>query len=145
MSLTNMVIMPKTDYQDTCNAIRNITGGTGVIKSGDISTKLNTLNTELNTIASEQDTIIANIINAVNAKINVLPIKFTLAKTDGTALSTLKAKRGMTFAEWIGSEYCTAAAWISGTTVYVGSYKSSDFTSNTVITDGTTYHMVLNS
>lgn len=36
MSLTNMVIMPREDYQDACDAVREKTGGTEVIKSGEL-------------------------------------------------------------------------------------------------------------
>ena len=37
MSLTEMVIMPGVDYQNTCDAIREKTGGTETIKSGQMA------------------------------------------------------------------------------------------------------------
>lgn len=36
MSLTDMVIMPGADYLDACNAVREKTGGTAAIKSGEL-------------------------------------------------------------------------------------------------------------
>ena len=43
MALTDQVIMPGSDYQAICDATRNLTGKTGVLKSGDISTELGTI------------------------------------------------------------------------------------------------------
>lgn len=43
MALTDQVIMPGSDYQAICNATRKLTGKTGVLKSGDISTELGTI------------------------------------------------------------------------------------------------------
>lgn len=40
MALTNMVIMPGSDYQDICDAIREKTGSTDVIKSGDMADQI---------------------------------------------------------------------------------------------------------
>ena len=40
MALTDQVIMPGSDYQAICDATRNLTGKTGVLKSGEISTEL---------------------------------------------------------------------------------------------------------
>lgn len=37
MSLTDMVVMPGADYKAICDAIRAMTGGTALIKSGDIA------------------------------------------------------------------------------------------------------------
>ena len=37
MSLTDMVIMPGVDYQAVCDAVREKTGGTEIIKSGDMA------------------------------------------------------------------------------------------------------------
>lgn len=72
-------------------------------------------------------------------------VEFTLLKNDGTVLATCRAENGMTFDEWVVSDYRQSPCWVDGTTVYVGSYKSSDFTSATVITNGATYHMTLNN
>ena len=36
MALTEQVIMPGADYQDACDAIREKTGGTDLIKSGEM-------------------------------------------------------------------------------------------------------------
>lgn len=43
MALTDQVIMPGSDYQAICDATRALTGKTGVLKSGDISTELGTV------------------------------------------------------------------------------------------------------
>lgn len=43
MALTDQVIMPGSDYQAICDATRALTGKTGVLKSGDISTELGTI------------------------------------------------------------------------------------------------------
>jgi hypothetical protein len=43
MALTDQVIMPGSDYQAICDATRSLTGKTGVLKSGDISTELGTI------------------------------------------------------------------------------------------------------
>jgi hypothetical protein len=43
MALTDQVIMPGSDYQAICDATRSLTGKTGNLKSGDISTELGTI------------------------------------------------------------------------------------------------------
>lgn len=43
MALTDQVIMPGSDYQAICNATRNLTGKTATLKSGEISTELNSV------------------------------------------------------------------------------------------------------
>ena len=43
MALTDQVIMPGSDYQAICDATRSLTGKTGTLKSGDISTELGTI------------------------------------------------------------------------------------------------------
>ena len=43
MALTDQVIMPGSDYQAICNATRNLTGKTETLKSGEISTELNSV------------------------------------------------------------------------------------------------------
>lgn len=43
MALTDQVIMPGSDYQAICNATRNLTGKTETLKSGEISTELETV------------------------------------------------------------------------------------------------------
>lgn len=40
MSLTEFVIMPGTDYQDACDAIREKTGGTDPVKSGEMGAQI---------------------------------------------------------------------------------------------------------
>ena len=40
MALTDMVIMPGADYQDACDAVREKTGGTEAIKSGDLGAQI---------------------------------------------------------------------------------------------------------
>lgn len=40
MALTNQVLMPGADYQAICNKVRELTGGTAPLKSGDIVTAL---------------------------------------------------------------------------------------------------------
>lgn len=44
MALTDYVIMPGTDYQAICDAIRAKTGKTDVIKSGDAATEIESIN-----------------------------------------------------------------------------------------------------
>ena len=43
MALTDQVIMPGSDYQAICNATRNLTSKTATLKSGEISTELETV------------------------------------------------------------------------------------------------------
>ena len=43
MALTDQVIMPGSDYQAICNATRKLTGETATLKSGEISTELETV------------------------------------------------------------------------------------------------------
>lgn len=43
MALTDQVIMPGSDYQAICDATRNLTGKTETLKSGEISTELNSV------------------------------------------------------------------------------------------------------
>lgn len=43
MSLTDMVIMPGADYLDACNAVREKTGGTAAIKSGELGGKIRSI------------------------------------------------------------------------------------------------------
>lgn len=45
MSLTDMVIMPGADYQDACEAIREKTGGTGYIRSGEMAAQIRGIST----------------------------------------------------------------------------------------------------
>lgn len=40
MALTDEVLMPGADYQAICNAVRGLTGGTSLLKSGDIAAAL---------------------------------------------------------------------------------------------------------
>ena len=43
MALTDQVLMPGSDYQAICDATRNLTGKTATLKSGEISTELETV------------------------------------------------------------------------------------------------------
>ena len=43
MALTDQVLMPGSDYQAICDATRNLTGKTATLKSGEISTELNSV------------------------------------------------------------------------------------------------------
>ena len=43
MALTDQVLMPGSDYQAICDATRNLTGKTETLKSGEISTELETV------------------------------------------------------------------------------------------------------
>lgn len=43
MALTDQVLMPGSDYQSICDATRNLTGKTETLKSGEISTELNSV------------------------------------------------------------------------------------------------------
>lgn len=43
MALTDQVIMPGSDYQAICDKVRNLTGKTGTLKSGDIPKELGTI------------------------------------------------------------------------------------------------------
>lgn len=43
MSLTDMVIMPGADYLDACNAIREKTGSSAAIKSGELGSKIRSI------------------------------------------------------------------------------------------------------
>lgn len=45
MSLTDMVIMPGADYLDACNAVREKTGSTAAIKSGELGGKIRNIST----------------------------------------------------------------------------------------------------
>lgn len=40
MALTDQVIMPGSDYQAICDATRSLTNTTGVLKSGEIASKI---------------------------------------------------------------------------------------------------------
>lgn len=43
MALTDQVIMPGSDYQAICDATRSLTGKTGTLKSGNVSSELRTV------------------------------------------------------------------------------------------------------
>lgn len=43
--MADYAVMPKADYLDACNAIREKTGSTDVIKSGDMGTKIRAIET----------------------------------------------------------------------------------------------------
>lgn len=43
MSIEDKAVMPLADYQAACNAIRNKTGTSGTIKSGDMASKINAI------------------------------------------------------------------------------------------------------
>jgi hypothetical protein len=43
--MADYAVMPKADYQDACNAVREKTGGTGAIKSGDLGSQIRSITT----------------------------------------------------------------------------------------------------
>lgn len=49
MALTDQVLMPGSDYQAICDATRNLTGKTATLKSGEISTELETVTPQTET------------------------------------------------------------------------------------------------
>lgn len=62
MSLTDMVIMPGADYKDACDAVREKTGGTADIKSGELGAQIRGISTgvelpELTNPASASDIV----------------------------------------------------------------------------------------
>ena len=71
MALTEMVIMRGVDYQDACDAVREKTGGTGVIKAGDMGTQIRAVEaaSELADELATQDDLIAQIMAALESKI----------------------------------------------------------------------------
>lgn len=66
MSLTNMVIMPGSDYQEVCDAIREKTGGIDPIKSGDMAA-------QIRGISSGPSTCTATIANNSDDSITIYP------------------------------------------------------------------------
>lgn len=75
MSLTDMVIMPGADYQDACEAIREKTGGTGYIRSGEMGEQIRSIPTgvelpELTDPASAEDIVLNK--EAIDAEGNVI-------------------------------------------------------------------------
>lgn len=75
MNLTDMVIMPGDHYQDACNAIREKTGGTNLIRSGEMGAQIRSITTgvelpELTNPASASD--IASGKEAIDGEGNVL-------------------------------------------------------------------------
>ena len=58
--MNEYVVMPKADYQDACDAVREMTGGTDSIKSGDMGAQVRSIQTgvelpELTNPAGEND------------------------------------------------------------------------------------------
>lgn len=61
--MTDYVIMPGTDYQSICDAVREKTGGTDLLKSGDVAGRIQTINTggaSWITIVEEQEITVTN-------------------------------------------------------------------------------------
>ena len=64
MALTEQVIMPGADYQAICDSVRTLDGSTAVLKSGDVSGKVDAANSEI----SNQTDLIAQIKTALEGK-----------------------------------------------------------------------------
>lgn len=60
MALTDQVLMPGSDYQAICDATRNLTGKTETLKSGDISTELETVTPQTETWVLKAELVIPN-------------------------------------------------------------------------------------
>lgn len=60
MALTDQVIMPGSDYQAICDATRSLTGKTGTLKSGDISTELGTVTPQTETWILNPKTLLSS-------------------------------------------------------------------------------------
>lgn len=60
MALTDMVIMPGADYQDACDAVREKTGGTDKIKSGNLGAQIRAITggEDLDAELATQDTLL---------------------------------------------------------------------------------------
>ena len=63
-------VMPKADYQDACDAVREKTGKPGVIKSGDMGAQIRSIDTreDLSAEMAAQDDLIAQIATALEGK-----------------------------------------------------------------------------
>lgn len=57
MALTDLVIMPGADYQAACNSIRAKTGRSGLIRSGDMATQIDSISIEDNATKLLDDTL----------------------------------------------------------------------------------------
>lgn len=79
MALTDQVIMPGSDYQAICDATRALTGKTRVLKSGDIST-------ELETVTPQTETWVLNPTLNMTPQ-QVFPVKFT---SNGTEFNVIR-------------------------------------------------------
>lgn len=51
--MSDFVIMPKKDYQDICNIVREKTGETDLIKSGELMAKIDSISGGIQDISSE--------------------------------------------------------------------------------------------
>lgn len=53
--MNDFVIMPKKDYQDICNIVREKTGETDLIKSGELTAKIESISGGIEDIPSEAE------------------------------------------------------------------------------------------
>lgn len=82
MALTDQVIMPGSDYQAICDATRELTGKTGTLKSGDVST-------ELGTVKLEHTTVVFPALSAFPTTFNSFPINIKF-KCNGVEYTSIE-------------------------------------------------------
>ncbi len=70
--MTNYVVMPKTDYQNACDSIRAKTGATGILKSGDLSTAINSIQAS----GGESETALKGLVERTSTSL-ILPSSIT--------------------------------------------------------------------
>lgn len=75
--MADYAVMPYSDYEDACNAVREKTGGTAKIKSGEMGAQIRAIDTQedlseeltaQSTAIAEQDTKIAELLAALEGK-----------------------------------------------------------------------------
>lgn len=114
--MTDYVIMPKTDYQETCNSVRSITGSTDVLTSGEVSTTVSGVSNEV----GNQSDLIAQIRATLAGKTSVNEdviremINEELTKL-GDSDNPLRGKK----VSFIGDSICAGA---DDETSYLGGY-----------------------
>lgn len=88
MPLSEMVIMPGADYQDACDAVREKTGGTGTIVSGQLGTQIRSIAGEnLDEEISAQDGLIDQITAALAGKGAGAVETWTFEMEDGSTVT----------------------------------------------------------
>lgn len=95
MSLTDYVIMPGTDYQSICDAVREKTGGTDVIKSGDMAGQIEGIESVTwKVVVEEQDvTVTSDTTNGcysatITSLESVVNGEIAIVEWDGTSYQT---------------------------------------------------------